>query len=187
VRNRLQQAHEENSRTLALDPVSPLFNTVRAEIYYHARQYDEAVAQGRRIIEQYPSYWLAYIWLGSAYREKRMYTEALQQFSEGRKLSGDHPVMIALYGHALALSGDAAGARKTLADLQRLAQSRYVSSLYFAAIHIGLGEKTKALDWLDRAYKEHNDRLVYLNVDPMADSLRSEPRFQNLMKRLHLP
>ncbi|HXN50305.1 MAG TPA: tetratricopeptide repeat protein [Candidatus Acidoferrum sp.] len=187
VRNRLQQAHEENSRTLALDPVSPLFNTVRAEIYYHARQYDEAAAQGRRIIEQYPSYWLAYIWLGSAYREKRMYTEALQQFSEGRKFSGDHPVMIALYGHALALSGDAAGARKALADLQRLAQSRYVSSLYFAAIYIGLAEKTKALDWLDRAYKERNDRLVYLNVDPMADPLRSEPRFGDLMKRLHLP
>jgi TolB-like protein/Tfp pilus assembly protein PilF len=187
VRNRLQQAHEENSRTLALDPVSPLFNTVRAEIYYHARRYDEAVAQGRRIIEQYPSYWLAYIWLGSAYREKRMYTEALQQFSEGRKFSGGHPAMIALYGHALALSGDAAGARKTLADLQRLAQSRYVSSLYFAAIYIGLGEKTKALDWLDRAYKERNDRLVYLNVDPMADPLRSEPRFRDMMKRLHLP
>jgi TolB-like protein/Tfp pilus assembly protein PilF len=187
LRNRLQQAHEENSRTLELDPVSPLFNTVRAEIYYHARQYDEAVAQGRQIIEQYPSYWLAYIWLGSAYREKKMYTEALQQFSEGRKFSGDHPAMIALYGHALAISGDAAGARNALADLQQLAQSRYVSSLYFAAIYIGLGEKTKALDRLDRAYKERNDRLIYLNVDPMADPLRSEPRFQTLLKQLHLP
>jgi TolB-like protein/tetratricopeptide (TPR) repeat protein len=187
LRNRMQQAHEENSRTLELDPVSPLFNTVRAEIYYYARQYDEAVAQGRQIIEQYPSYWLAYIWLGSAYREKKMYKEALQQFSEGRKFSGDHPAMIALYGHALAISGETAGTRKALADLQQLAQSRYVSSLYFAAIYIGLGEKTKALDWLDRAYNERNDRLVYLNVEPMADPLRSEPRFQALLKRLHLP
>jgi tetratricopeptide (TPR) repeat protein len=187
LRNRLQQAHEENSRTLDLDPVSPLFNTVRAEIYYHARQYDAAVAQGRQTVEQYPSYWLAYIWLGSAYREKKMYMDALEQFSQGRKFSGDHPAMIALYGHALAISGDATGARKALADLQRLAQSRYVSSLYFAAIHIGLGEKVKALDRLDRAYQERNDRLVYLNVEPMADPLRSEPRFQDLMKRLHLP
>jgi TolB-like protein/Tfp pilus assembly protein PilF len=187
VRNRLQQAHEENSRTLALDPVSPLFNTVRAEIYYNARQYDEAIAQARRTIEQYPSYWLAYIWLGTAYREKKMYKDALEQFSQARKLSGNHPVMIALYGHALALSGDTVGARKALADLQRMAYSRYVSSLYFAAIYIGLGEKSRALDWLDKAYKERNDRLVYLNVDPVADPLRSEPRFQNLMKRLHLP
>src|SRR5229473_6312454 len=122
VRNRLQQAHEENSRTLALDPVSPLFNTVRAEIYYNSRQYDEAVAQARRVIDQYPTYWLAYIWLGTAYREKKMYKDALEQFSQARKLSGNHPVMIALYGHALGLSGDAAGARKALADLHQLSQ-----------------------------------------------------------------
>jgi len=187
VRNRLQQAHEENSRTLAVDPVSPLFNTVRAEIYYNARQYDEAAAQARRVIDQYPTYWLAYIWLGSAYREKKMYMDALEQFSKGLKVSGDHPAMIALYGHALALSGDTAGARRALADLQRLAKSRYVSALYFAGVYTGLGEKSTALDWLDKAYKERNDRLVYLNVDPMADPLRSEPRFQDLLKRLHLP
>jgi TolB-like protein/Tfp pilus assembly protein PilF len=187
VRNRLLQAHEENSRTLAVDPVSPLFNTVRAEIYYNARQYDEAIAQARRVTDQYPTYWLAYIWLGSAYREKKMYMDALEQFSKGLKVSSDHPAMIALYAHALALSGDTVGARGALADLQRLAKTRYVSALYFAGIYTGLGEKSTALDWLDKAYKERNDRLVYLNVDPMADPLRSEPRFQDLMKRLHLP
>jgi TolB-like protein/cytochrome c-type biogenesis protein CcmH/NrfG len=186
VRNRLPQALEENSRTLDLDPVSPLFNTVRAEIYYHARNYDAAIAQARRTTEQYPNYWLAYIWLGSALREKKMYKDALEQFSQGRKLSGDHPVMLALYGHALALSGDAAGARKVLADLKRLAQSRYVSSLYFAAVYTGLGENRTALDWLDRAYKERNDRLVYLGADPMADPLRSDPRFAQLLSKIGL-
>jgi TolB-like protein len=187
MRNHIPVALQENSRTLDLDPVSPLFNTVRAEIYYNSRQYDQAIDQASRTIEQYPTYWLTYIWLGSAYREKKMYAEALQQFSEARKLSSDHPAIMALYGHALGLAGDRAGARKTLADLRLLAQSRYVSSLYFAAIYTGLGEKSTALDWLDKAYKERNDRLLYLNVDPMADSLRSEPRFQDLMKRLHLP
>lgn len=186
VRNRLPQALEENSRTLDLDPVSPLFNTVRAEIQYNSRNYDAAIEQGRRTVEQYPSYWLAYIWLGSAYREKKMYTDALDQFSKGRKLSDDHPVMIALYGHALALSGDSAGARKALAELQHLAQARYVSSLYFAAIYTGLRENRTALDWLDRAYKEHNDRLVYLGVDPMADPLRSDPRFIQLLAKVGL-
>jgi len=187
VRSRLKQAHEENSRTLALDPVSPLFNTVRAEIYYNARQYDEAIAQGRRTIEQYPTYWLAYIWLGSAYREKKMYKDALEQFSQARKLSGNHPAITALCGHALAVSGDKAGARKALADLQLLRQTRYVSALYFAGVYTGLGENRTALDWLDKAYRERNDRLVYLNVDPMADPLRSEPRFRDLMTHLHLP
>ena len=184
VRNRLSQALEENSRALDLDPVSPLFNTVRAEIHYHARNFDAAIDQARRTIEQYPTYPLAYIWLGSAYRQKKMYREALDSFSQGRRLSGDHPAMIALYGHTLAVSGDAAGARKALAELQHVAQSRYVSSLYFAAVYMGLGEKTTALDWLDRAYQERNDRLVYLGVDPMADPLRSEPRFTALLHKI---
>jgi TolB-like protein/tetratricopeptide (TPR) repeat protein len=187
MRNHLPLALQENSRTLDLDPASPLFNTVRAEIYYNSRQYDLAINQASHTVEQYPTYWLTYIWLGSAFREKKMYAEALQQFSEARKLSSDHPAIMALYGHTLALAGDRAGARKTLADLHQLAQSRYVSSLYFAAVYTGLGEKTTALDWLDKAYKERNDRLLYLNVDPMADPLRSEPRFQKLMKRLNLP
>jgi TolB-like protein/tetratricopeptide (TPR) repeat protein len=187
VRNRLEQAHEENSRTLALDPVSPLFNTVRAEIDYNARQYDAAIAQAQRVIDQYPTYWLAYIWLGSAYREKKMYKDALEEFSQASKLSGNHPAITALYGHALAVSGDTRGARRAIADLEFLRQSRYVSALYSAGIYMGLGETSTALDWLDRAYRERNDRLVYLNVDPMADPLRSEPRFRDLMKRLHLP
>ena len=187
MRNRLQQAMEENSRTLALDPVSPLFNTVRAEIYYNSRQYDAAISQAQQTLSQYPSYWLAYIWLGSAYREKKMYPEALAQFSQALKVSGDHPVIIGLYGHALAVSGDTAGARKALADLQHLVAKRYVSSLYFAAIYTGLGDNRTALDWLDKAYHERNDRLVYLAVDPIADPLRSEPRFRDLMTGLGLP
>jgi TolB-like protein/Tfp pilus assembly protein PilF len=187
VGNRLQQALEENSRTLGLDPVSPLFNTVRAEILYNARRYDDAIAQARRTIDQYPTYPLPYIWLGSAYREKKMYKEALEQFSRGLKLSGNQPAIAALYGHALALSGDEAGARRTLAELQQLAKTRYVSALYFAGVYTGLGDKQMAMDWLDKAYKERNDRLIYLNVDPMADPLRPEPRFRDLMTRLHLP
>jgi Flp pilus assembly protein TadD len=113
-----------------------------------------------------------------------MYAEALEQFSKGRQLSGDHPAMIALSGHALALSGDATGARKALAKLQELSQTRYVSSLYFAAIYLGLGEKSAALDWVDRAYTEHSERIVYLGVDPIADPLRGDPRFAQLLHKI---
>src|SRR4029077_17263335 len=116
----MAQAEEENGRTLDLDPVSPLFNVVRAEILYHERKYDEAIVQAQHAIEQNPKYWPAYIWLGSAYREKKMYAEALDAFLKGRKLSGDYPVMIALQGHAMAISGDAAGGRKALRELQHL-------------------------------------------------------------------
>ena len=184
ARNRLAEAMEQNSKLLDLEPVSPLFNTNRAEIYYHERNFDAAITQASRASEQYPNYWLANIWQGSAFREKKMYKEALEQFSRARNLSGDLPVTIALYGHALAVSGDGAGARKALADLQHLAQSRYVSSLYFAAVYTGLGDKSTALDWLDRAYQERSDRLVYLGVDPIADPLRSDPRFTQLLHKI---
>ena len=184
ARNRMSQALEENSRLLEVDPVSPIFNLGRAEIYYYQRNYDVAIVQASRAIKLYPTYWFPYIWLGSSYREKKMYSEALEQFSKARQLSGDQPVMIALYGHALAVSGDAAGARKTLFKLQDLAQSRHVPPLYFAAIYLGLGETSTALDWLDRAYKERNDRLVYLGVDPIADPLRGDPRFAQLLHKI---
>jgi TolB-like protein/Tfp pilus assembly protein PilF len=184
VRNRLPQAMEENSRLLEFEPVSPLFNTGRAEIYYYERDYDAAVTQASRAIEQYPNYWLAHLWLGSALREKKMYKDALEQFSQARKLSGNFPVTIALAGHALALSGDAAGARQALADLHQMAGARYVSSFYFAAVYTGLGDNQTALDWLDRAYKERNDRLVYLDTEPMADPLRSDLRFKQLLAKI---
>lgn len=187
MRNRLAQAQEENARTLDLDPASPLFNSVRAEIFYNDRQYDAAITQAQNTIERYPGHWLAYIWLGSAYREKKEIREALKAFSKGRKASGNHPAMIAVHGHTLAFSGDKEGGRKTLAELYQLAHSRYVSPIYFTAVHTGLGEKAQALDWLEKAYQERNDRLVYLRQDPLADPLRSEPRFRELLRRIGLP
>ena len=186
TRNQLQQALEETTRMLDLDPSWPQFNAFRAQIFYYARDYDSAIATTRGIIKQYPTYWLSYFWLGSSYREKKMDREAVEAFAQGRKLASDNPAMIAMYGHSLALSGDAAGARKALAELRRLAQLRYVSSLYFAAIYTGLGEKSTALDWLDKAYAERSDRLIYLGVEPAADPLRSEPLFRDLLRRIGL-
>ena len=186
ARNKMQQAQEEVTRAVDLDPRWPLFNTFRAEIFCYVRDYDSAIAKADSTIKQSAGYWLPYIWLGSSYREKKMYREALDAFTQGRKISGDYPAMIALYGHSLALSGDPTGARKALAELRRVARSRYVSSLYFAAIYTGLGENNTALDWLDKAYAERSDRLVYLGVDPMADPLRSEPRFRDLLRNVGL-
>jgi TolB-like protein/Tfp pilus assembly protein PilF len=184
TRNRVAEALEENSRTLEIDPVSPLFNAVRAETHYYARNYDAVLDQARRAIEQFPTYPLAYIWLGSAYREKKKYAQALAQFAKARQLSGGHPAMISLCGHALAVSGDSSRARKALNDLQLLARTRYISSFYYAAIYTGLGEKSKALEWLERAFEERNDRLVYLGMEPMADPLRSIPRFNELLRKI---
>lgn len=184
ARNRAAEALEESSQILELDPVSPLFNSVLAETHYYTRNFNATLEQARRAIEQFPTYPLAYLWLGSAYREKKKYAQALAEFSKARQFSGNHPAMTSLYGHALAASGNLAGAHKTLSELRRLASSRYVSPLYFAAVHTGLGEKDQALEWLERAYHQRTDRLVYLGVDPIADPLRAVPRFKELLRKI---
>jgi TolB-like protein/Tfp pilus assembly protein PilF len=187
VRNRLPEAQTEMNHALDLDPFSPLLNSARAEMFYYARDYDASIAQARSTLERHPDFVLARYWLASAYREKKMYPEAIAEFDGVRKRSGDNAAMLMAYGHALAVSGDAGGARKVLAELEKRSHSRYVPALYFAAIHTGLGEKDAALQWLERAYDERNDRVIYDAVEPMADPLRSEPRFDALLRRAGLP
>jgi hypothetical protein len=86
----------------------------------------------------------------------------------------------------MAIAGDKAGAHQMLAKLEETSRSRYVPALYFAAVYTGMGDKEQTFSWLEKAFREQDDRLVYLGVDPMADPLRSDPRFQQFMKRLGL-
>ena len=187
VRNRIPEAQEEAKVALDSDPVSPVFYTARLEAFYYARDFDDAIAQARLTLEHYPNFFLFRFWLGSAYREKKMYPQAIEQFDLVRKETGNNPAMLMAYGHALAVSGDKAGARKVLAELQQLSKSRNVPPLYFAVMYTGLGELDQAFAWLDKAYRERNDRLAYLAVEPIADPLRSDPRYRDLISRLHLP
>jgi len=98
--------------------------------------------------------------------------------------SPDAPVMLMAYGYAQGLAGNVGEARAALQKLQQLAGTRFVPNLYPAAIHVGLGEADEAFHLLDLAYQERIDRLVYLNVDPMADPIRSDPRFAQLMAKI---
>jgi TolB-like protein/Tfp pilus assembly protein PilF len=186
VRNRLPEAQKEMSYALDLDPFSPLFNAARAETFYYARDYDAAISHALRTLEQH-NFELARFWLASAYREKKMYPQAIAEFDKVRKQSGNRPAMLMAYGHALAVSGDAVGARKVLSQLEVLSKSQYVPALYFAAVHTGLSQKNQAVTWLEKAYGEHNDRLIYLGIEPLADPLRAEPRFRDLLSRVGLP
>jgi len=187
VRNRLSQAQTETSHALDLDPVSPVFNSARAETFYFARAYDASIAQAKRTLEQYPSFLPARVWLASAYREKKMYSEAIEEFDKLRQNANDNPAVLMLYGHSLAVSGDRAGARKVLARLQALAVARYVPAIYFAVMNVGLGDNKAAFSWFDKAVNERDDRLVYLAVDPLADPVRQDPRFAKLLSHIGLP
>jgi len=133
-----------------------------------------------------PDFVLPYYWLGYAYREKKMYPEAIATFTRARQIAGDRPFLVMAYGHAQAVARNAAEARKALRMLQDLRNTKYVPDLYLAAIHVGLGEKDEAFRLLNSAYQQRVDRLIYLRVDAMADPLRSDPRFQQLLNKIGL-
>ena len=174
------EALAEIHKALDLDPVSPLMHDVVAETYYFSRSYDAAIEEAQQILKLHPGDLYALFWLGSAYREKKMYPQAIETFH----LAGDNAAMIMAYGHTQAMAGNAQEARAALQKLQQLAVNRFVPSLYPAAIHVGLGEMDEAFRLLELAHEERIDRLVYLNVDPMADPLRTDPRFAQLMAKI---
>ncbi len=184
VERRNAEALAEVRRALELDPVHPLFYAVLAETFYYGRDYDSAIEEAQQVVKLRPDFPYAQFWLGSALREKKMYPEAIAVFQRARENSHDLPFLVMAYGHAQALAGNAKEAREALRTLEALRGTRFVSPLYLAAIHVGLGEKDEAFRLLDLAYKDRVDRLVYLGVDPIADPIRSDPRFAQLLAKV---
>ncbi len=181
---RLDEAVAEIQRAREAEPLSLIVNTAVAEILYLAKRYDQAIEQCQKTLELEPNFSLAHFHLGRAYLQKGMYAEAISAFQRARSLSGHGPGMLMVLGHAYARAGKRAEALKALDELKELSKRRYVPAIYIAAIYAGLDEKDQALSWLDKAYEERSDYLVYLKVDPMADSLRASSRFQALLQRV---
>jgi TolB-like protein/Flp pilus assembly protein TadD len=186
TQNRLAEAQSETLKALELDPVSPIFTAARGETFYYAHDFDSTIAQAKLTLEQAPNFLYAELWLASAYREKKMYAEAVQHFRAACDLAPGNAALLSVLGHALATSGDRQGALGVLAQLQAMSHQHYVPSLYIAGIYVGLGDIDNAFLYMNRAVDEHNDRLIYLAVEPLADPLRSDPRFQALLARIHL-
>jgi Flp pilus assembly protein TadD len=115
-----------------------------------------------------------------------MYPQALHAYQSILAFAPNDPAVLALLGHLDAVSGQPAAARKIISQLQQMSRNRYVPSLYIAMVYTGLGDKNEAFAWLDKAYAERCEYLVYLPTDPMADPLRSDPRFPVLLGRLGL-
>ena len=124
--------------------------------------------------------------LGWTYEQKRMFPEALAELRTAVQLSGDAPLTLASYGHALAASGDRRGAGEVLEKLLALAKARYVSAYDIAIVYAGLGDRERAFHWLDQAQRERSSFLPYITWDRRADNLRSDARFHLLLQRLGL-
>jgi TolB-like protein/Flp pilus assembly protein TadD len=181
---RLDEALTEARLAQKLDPSMLIAGVELGRIYYFAREYDEAIAQYKKTLEMDPSFLAAHFRLGQAYVQRGMYDEAISEFNKSHPLLGDDPETIAALGHAYAVSGNRKEALGILNNLLLLAIHRYVSPYDIAVMHLGLGEKDKALEWLQNAYADRSVWLIGLKVEPMLDDLRSDPRFNELLRRV---
>jgi tetratricopeptide (TPR) repeat protein len=114
------------------------------------------------------------------------FEQAIEAFETAVRLSGNWPINIGALGHCYAVSGRRSEARQVLENLIEMSKRRYVQPYELASIHAALGEKDRAFEYLKRAYADRSQWLSYLNVDPRQDSLRSDPRFSDLIRRMNL-
>ena len=182
----LNAAITERKRALELDPVNPLLSSALGEAFYQNRQFDRAIEQNSRSLQLDPSYAIALVNIGRAYEMKGMHSRARDAFQKVLAVAPDDPAILALMGHEYAVSGDKQKALQTISHLQQLAARTYVPTIYVALVYTGLHDFDHAFEWLDKALKERSEYLVYLPSEPLADPLRNDPRFSQLMKHLGL-
>lgn len=182
----LHQAIAERQIAVSIEPRSPLLNSALAEAYYYARQFNDSIGSSQKALSFDPNYAVAVINLGRAYEQQRMYPQAFHAYQSILAFAPQDPALLALLGHLYAVSGQEAAAHKIISQLQQMSKDKYVPSLYVAMVYTGLGDKDQAFYWLDKAYAERCEYLLYLPNEPVADPLRSDPRFPALLQRLGL-
>ncbi len=184
---RPQEALVQIKRAQELDPLSLVINTDIGFEAYYSGHYDEAIQQLRTVIAANPNFPLAHLWLGRTYQQKRMYEEAVTEYKQAGSVLRDWPVTMAAIGNIYGLSHQRREALKILRELKELSKQKYVTSYGLALVYAGLGENDQAFAWLNKGYAERTHWLVWLKLDPRWDSMRSDPRFQDLLRRVGLP
>jgi TolB-like protein/Tfp pilus assembly protein PilF len=178
------RAIAEGKRALELDPLSVIITADLGADFLVARRYDEAIEQFHKAIDLDPRFYYAHWNLAQALEMKGDLRGALTEYKKAVELDDD-PFVLALLGQAYAKLGQRDEALKILAQLPQIAAHRYVPSYSYALLHMALGEKDKAVEWLERSYQEGAGLdVIFLKVDPMLDPLQKEPRFQALVAKV---
>jgi len=152
---------------------------------HSARRYDEAIEQLRKTLDMDSNFAEAHFHLALAYEGKKSYDDAIREYEKYIELSGDKS-MKAWVGRVYAESGRKQQALKVLAEVTGASKREPVSPFAMATLYSTLGDKDRAFEWLEKVYKERNYYVVFLNVDPALDSLRGDPRFSDLLRRIGL-
>jgi TolB-like protein/DNA-binding winged helix-turn-helix (wHTH) protein/Tfp pilus assembly protein PilF len=175
----------ESKRLLEIDPLDLQWNAHLGWYYLRMHLYEQAIEKCLGTLQMGENYWSHY-YLGQAYEQIRKYEEAIAEFKKAIPLSKGNPEATAALGHAYAVSGQKGEAQRVLNELKEYSKHQYLSPDNVALIYVGLGEKNQAFEQLEKAYYERAGQLIYLHVDQRFDSLRSDPRFQDLKRRIGL-
>ncbi|HXM99006.1 MAG TPA: winged helix-turn-helix domain-containing protein [Candidatus Dormibacteraeota bacterium] len=184
---RRADALAEIAKSNELDP-GPSSAMTESAAYYQLREYESLVEAGRRGVASYPNEWVEHRDLGAGYEGTGKPLEAISEYEKAIEMSNGDPDVSASLAHAFAAIGRKPEAEKILRDLERKAKSAYVSPYTIATVYAGLGQKDKAFEWLERAYQQRSlDLSWYIKADLRIDNLRSDPRFEALLRGIGLP
>jgi serine/threonine protein kinase/Flp pilus assembly protein TadD len=183
---RFDDAIAEGTKGQTLDPVSPHVIGSLGLVFYFAREYDRAIEQARRALELDPNHNAPHELLGYAYGQNGNLPRAVEELEKAIALSGRKVVDLGILGYTYARAGDQGRARRILDELKQSSAHSHVLNYGMAVIHAGLNEPEQALDWLEQGWRDHSFQLANLDVDPVWDSLRSHPRFRELVRRIGL-
>ncbi len=184
-----ERAIAEVERANELDPPSPIISVSRAGVFYNARQYDRAIEAARKTLELDKGFYRAHLHLGRTLEQKKMYPEAIAEFEEAVRLSGRPIEIVAALGHAYAVSGRREEAMRLIEELKGWSERGYDPLANIALVYAGLGQNDEAIEWLEKAYQARSAWLIFLalKVGPRWDALRSDARFQDLLRRIGFP
>jgi serine/threonine-protein kinase len=183
---RFEEAIASLRRALELDPLALPIKTSLGMQCYFSRRYDEAVHELTRTIDLDEHFGTAHLFLAASYTELAKYAEALGEFQNALRDSGESPEILAGLGYLYGMSGDTPGARKTLERLTALARDRYVSPVRFAEVHLGLGEPGRALELLTQARSERAADLAWAAVRPTLARVHGLPAFEQILSEMGL-
>ena len=169
-----------------LDPLSLIIVSGTGHRLYRLRRYEEAAVALRDAVEMDGNFPFAHWNLGLVYAQQKDFPTAIKELQKADILFRGNPLVLGGLGYAYAASGDEIRARTVLLRLENQARQQYVDPEAFALVYAGLENKDKAFEWLNKAIDDREGWVTFINVEPMLDSLRLDPRFEDLLRRLGL-
>jgi tetratricopeptide (TPR) repeat protein len=183
---RIRAAIAEITLACEMEPCSLMLNCALGWVYNMSRRHDQALDQYLHTLEMDPRFVLARREVAFVYEQQRKYEEALAAIDLAIQDGGENPIVLAIRGRILASAGQREAALAAIAQLVEWQRRAYVAPQLIAVIYAALGDRDQAFAWLNRAYGEHASPLVWLKVDPWVDQLRSDPRFDELLRQVGL-